>query len=113
MDAIVVAVLTGLAFGPVLLYLGNHESVWWRRIAMVSVAILVFRYFQWRLTQTVPWGASDTMGVYMQVIACIEVAWIAELFQGFSFFWARGPKPLADRSGYEHPAALREASIDI
>jgi cellulose synthase (UDP-forming) len=113
MDAVSIAMLTGLAFGPVLLYLGNNESVWWRRIAMLCVGILVFRYFHWRLTQTVPWGATDKMGVYMQVIACIEVAWIAELFQGFSFFWSRGETGLAIRSGYEHPAALREASVDI
>ena len=113
MDAINIALLTGLAFGPVLLYLGNNESVWWRRIAMLCVGMIVFRYFHWRLTETVPWGATDKMGVYMQVIACIEVAWIAELLQGFSFFWARGDTGVAIRSGYEHPASFREASVDI
>ncbi len=115
MDAFTIVALAALAFGPVLLWLGNYRSVWWRRAALLTVAILVSRYFYWRLTQTVPWGALDPKGIYMQVIAFMEIAWIAELLLAFSFFWSGGASK-ADRVRSRARDALTElqgASVDV
>jgi cellulose synthase (UDP-forming) len=114
MDTFIVVGIAALAFGPVLLYLGNYRSVWWRRLVLLIVAFLVARYFHWRLSLTVPWGAMDWHGLYMQFIAVIECAWIAELLHAFSFFWSKGSRR---RSQSKHdgtlPAELRTASVDV
>jgi cellulose synthase (UDP-forming) len=105
--------LSILAFGPVLHFLGNEQSVYWRRIAVLAMIALIARYMFWRMTVTVPWGHSDSAAVYMQVIAVIELAWLLEMIHSYMFFWAPSGKPL--RSGHlaTVAASLDAASIDV
>ena len=61
-----------------------------------------------------PWGATDGIGLYMQTIAIVECAWIAELLHAFSFFWSRGPKEKGwPKRARDVPPALQTASIDV
>ena len=88
MDLYTAAVVTALAFGPVLLFLGSPDSVGWRRCALVGAAVLLGQYLLWRLTKTVPWGDASFAGIYMQVAAVLELAWLVEMVQSHFFFWS-------------------------
>lgn len=113
MDSLAFVLLAGLAFGPVLLYLGNYNSDWWRRIALLGVILIIARYLHWRLGNTVPWGETYGMAIYMQTVAVIELLWVTEIVHAFSFFWSSGARTPGPRRFGALPERLREASVAV
>ena len=112
MDLFAVIALAALGFGPVLLLLGDPDSVWWRRGALIAAALLTVRYLAWRLTDTVPWGDWTAAGLYMQIVAAFEVAWLAEMAQAYSFFWS-AERPVRRGHLAAVSAGLERATIDV
>ena len=112
MDLFAVIALAALGFGPVLFFLGDPDSVWWRRGALIAAALLAVHYLAWRLTNTVPWGDWTVAGLYMQIVAVFEVAWFAEMAQSHLFFWS-AERPV--RSGHlaSQSAGLDGATVDV
>jgi cellulose synthase (UDP-forming) len=106
-------VLAALAFGPVLQFLGNVRLVWWRRVALLGVLLLIGRYAYWRLTQTVPWGHLSSAAVYMQVLALVELAWLMEFIHAHCFFWSPGRRKASSGPSGMLAAGLDRASVDI
>ena len=98
-----------LAFGPILNFLGDVRSVWWRRGALLGAALLLARYAAWRFTGTVPWGDPSLPALYMQAVAVLEILFIVLVVQSLAFFAWGEPRGAA-----AVPAArLRRASIDV
>lgn len=102
--------LAALAFGPVLNFLGNVRSVWWRRLALLAALALLVRYAVWRFSGTVPWGEPSLAALYMQAIAVLEILFIVLVVQSLAFFALEpSPRPPAR----VRAAALRRASVDV
>jgi cellulose synthase (UDP-forming) len=112
MDALAVIALAALGFGPVLFLLGDPDSVGWRRGALVAAALLTVHYLAWRLTNTVPWGDWTAAGLYMQIVAAFEVAWLAEMAQAYAFFWSAERPTRGGHLASVH-AGLERATIDV
>lgn len=113
MDSWIVVVIAALAFGPVLFFLGDRDSPWWRRAAVVAALFLIGRYLYWRFTTTVPWGEATSGAVYMQVVAFIELAWLLEMTHSYMYFWAPGGRPVATGHLATVAARLESASVDV
>jgi cellulose synthase (UDP-forming) len=111
MDALVIIGMSALAFGPVLNFLGDARSVWWRRAALFVALLLLVRYAAWRFTETVPWGELGFTPIYMQAVALLEVMFMVLVVHSLAFFWWRAPRPRP--APLRLDPALSDASVDV
>ena len=110
MSPLLAVAMAALAFGPVLNFLGDVRSVWWRRLALLAALVLLARYAVWRFSGTVPWGEASLAAVYMQGIAVLEILFIVLVVQSLAFFaLATSPRD----AGRARAAGLRRASVDV
>ncbi|HUQ74416.1 MAG TPA: glycosyltransferase [Burkholderiales bacterium] len=112
MDLFTATAISALAFGPVLLFLGSSDSLWWRRSALIAAALLMGQYLFWRLAKTVPWGDSTAAGVYMQITAVLELAWLVEMVQSHFFFWS-AERPVRRGHLATVSSDLDRATVDV
>jgi cellulose synthase (UDP-forming) len=111
MEPLLYVAMAALGFGPVLNWLGNERSAWWRRLALLAGAVLLVRYAAWRFSTTVPWGEITVSALYMQGIALLEVLFIILVVQSLAFFWWNPVRrPAAPRV---LDPQLRRASVDV